>query len=268
MLKRILTFILILALFQLANFAFAQNNEQEAEKIQKQIIKIEGEIKRLLIKLDENPPEETRATYNSLISGHEARIKKLILQLKALEKAEVQPVAEEEVLTEELLTPEASGTQEKESEKREKKKETRFNFELGATVGLFADTMAAIGEIRLPLHFIFGPATTSLRFATGLTQDKDVTRKYLPLQLDFILNFPQGVITGLKNYFGVGFNYVALTTGKTQGDFGGQVFYGVESPGFDGIVFGELGLAVLRTGFTPEQKGVTVMLGYRREVRF
>jgi hypothetical protein len=267
MLKRIFTFILILALFQLVNFAWAQNNEIETEKIQKQIIKIENEIRRLLVKLNENPSEEERATYNALISGHEARIKKLILQLKALEKTEVQPAADEEVITEELLTPEA-GIQEKETEKEVKKKEPRFRFELGATAGLFADSMAVIGEIRLPLHFIFGSATSSLRFATGLTQNKDVTRKYLPVQLDFILNFPQGVITGLKNYFGAGFNYLALTTGKKQGDFGGQVFYGVESPGFEGIVFGELGLAVLRTGFTPDQKGVTVMLGYRREVQF
>jgi len=54
-----------------------------------------------------------------------------------------------------------------------------------------------------------------------------------------------------------------LMSGRKQGTIGGEIFYGVESTGFGGIVFGELGYGLLRTGFSPSNRGVTVLVGYR-----
>jgi len=45
---------------------------------------------------------------------------------------------------------------------------------------------------------------------------------------------------------------------------GGQIFYGVEGAGFNGILFGEVGYAILRTGFSDARKGTIVQVGFRR----
>jgi hypothetical protein len=76
------------------------------------------------------------------------------------------------------------------------------------------------------------------------------------------------VVTGVENYLGAGLNYTVLTTGRVMGDLGGQVFYGVDSNGFGGTLFCEVGLAMLRTGFSPSQRGVTLLFGYRSDGLF
>jgi hypothetical protein len=77
-------------------------------------------------------------------------------------------------------------------------------------------------------------------------------------------NFPPDWFSGVENYLGFGLNYVVLTTGRVSGSAGGQVLYGVESEGFDGRLFGEIGYGIVRTGFSASQRGLTVMAGYRR----
>ena len=67
----------------------------------------------------------------------------------------------------------------------------------------------------------------------------------------------------VENYVGGGLNYVVLTSGRVSGSLGGQLFYGIESKGFNGILFGELGIGILRTGFSPDHQGLTLLLGYR-----
>lgn len=137
-------------------------------------------------------------------------------------------------------------------------------FEMGGRVGLFAAANGIFGELRFPLSRVVGPATTSLRLSGGFAQDEETSRRYVPVGIDGILNFPAGYITGVDNYLGVGLNYLALTTGRVAGSFGGQAFYGVEGSGFGGKMFGELGYGFMRASSTSAQKGITLTVGYRK----
>ena len=137
-------------------------------------------------------------------------------------------------------------------------------FEIGGRVGLFAAANGVFGELRFPLLRTIGPAATSLRLSGGLAQDEETSRRYVPVSMDGILNFPAGYITGVENYLGVGINYLALTTGRVPGSLGGQAFYGVEGSGFGGKLFGELGYGFMRASSISAQKGITLMVGYRK----
>lgn len=154
------------------------------------------------------------------------------------------------------------------SEPEEERETKRFKFEIGGAVGLFAAATALNGELRFPLPYIFGPAVTSFRIAGGYAQSVDMGRRYASLQIDGIFNYPPGWFTGVDNYLGAGLNYVVLTSGRTSGSFGGEVFYGVEGTGFGGKLFGEIGYGILRTGFSPSHGGTTLLVGYRREWGF
>jgi hypothetical protein len=140
----------------------------------------------------------------------------------------------------------------------------RLEFEIGGSVGLFAGTTALLGELRFALPHIIGPATTSFRVAGAYAQSEDSSRRYAPLCVDGILNFPAGWFTGVDNYLGAGVNYVVQTSGRKSGSFGTEVFYGVDGEGFGGRLFGELGYGYLNTGFGPSHQGMTVLVGYRR----
>lgn len=183
--------------------------------------------------------------------------------LPAEEEEEVEKIEEPKEVEKPLL-PEV----EKEIAKEVKKPAPRFTFEPGILAGLFGGSTGMFAEVRFPLRLIIGPATTSLRMVGGYAQNEDMSRRYAPVQLDFILNFPPGWFTGVDNYLGLGPNYVVRTTGRVAGAIGGQVFYGVESEGFGGKVYGEMGYGVLRTGFSPDDEGVTVLVGHRRRFSF
>lgn len=144
----------------------------------------------------------------------------------------------------------------------------RFNFELGFLSGFYAATPAFSVEFRFPLAYVVGPTTSALRLVTGFAQTENLSRRYLPIYVDTLFYFPPGYLTGVENYVGCGLNYVFLTTGRKTGSLGGQIFYGVQSEGFTGKVFGELGYGLLRTGFSPAQKGLTILLGYRKKLSF
>ena len=142
--------------------------------------------------------------------------------------------------------------------------ERKGRFEIGGRAGLFASTTGIFGEVRFPLLRMVGLATTSVRLSGGFAQEEEGFRRYVPVCLDGMLNFPAGYITGVENYLGGGVNYVALTSGRVPGAFGGQVFYGVEGSGFGGKLFGEVGYGFMRTGFSAAQKGLSLMVGYRK----
>ncbi|OGC22908.1 hypothetical protein A2291_00205 [candidate division WOR-1 bacterium RIFOXYB2_FULL_42_35] len=141
-----------------------------------------------------------------------------------------------------------------------------LNFELGFITGFYAAAPALNIEIRLPLSYVVGPTTSALRLVTGLSQTESNSRRYIPFYLDTVFYFPPGYLTGVENYLGFGLNYVALTSGRKSGTVGGQIFYGVESDGFTGRVFGEIGYGLLCTGFSPSQKGLTVLFGFRKKI--
>ncbi|MBU1026903.1 MAG: hypothetical protein KKA31_04145 [Candidatus Margulisbacteria bacterium] len=241
-------------------------DDAELNRIMEQIIKVEGEIERLegIVRSTTAPGKIIQL--KEIIDGHRARYTKLEEELVSLEAAAVKEAAPEAAATVEAtieVVP-IEGAEPAQPEVIE----GRFKFEVGGAAGLFGAATAMLGEVRMPLPFVFGPATTSLRFSGGLAQSKDMARRYAPIMCDGIFNFPAEIFTGVENYLGAGLNYVAYTSGQTQGTLGGQVFYGVESSGFSGRLFGEIGYGVLRTGFSPSHKGVTLLVGYRQDWRF
>ncbi len=253
--------LIILGLFQ---SVFAESSELKKDGIRTEIAKVQKEIKRLLDKVNMVSSEKERAAIVSLIAGHEARVDKLKKQLVELAIQEDAIAEAGSVITEEVYSVTEEAIIQPET-KTKQKSPPRLKFEIGALAGLFGNAMGATGELRFPLRFVLGPATTSLRIAGGVVQTEDMSRKYAPVLVDWIFNYPSGVITGLENYVGVGLNYVVLTTRRVSGAPGGQIFYGIDCRGFGGKVVVELGWAVLRTGFSSDYKGLSLMLGYRRD---
>jgi hypothetical protein len=143
-----------------------------------------------------------------------------------------------------------------------------INFELGVNGGIFYGGNIWLGEVRAGLPLIIGPARSSLRIMTGLVQSPDQDRKFIPAYADILLNYPPGIITGTNNYFGAGINYVVLTNGRKAGSIGGEIFYGVETEGFNGKIYGEVGYQVIRTGFSASEKGISLIIGYRIPMAF
>jgi hypothetical protein len=256
------------------------DEEDEITKTKQLLSKVQAEIDRLQGKLSQATAPSRIQVLTSMIEDQQARQAKLKKELLELEKAQL----EEQKILEELL----EGIPEEAAEAEvpppaedevyipievapavEPEKNGRLlgglNFEIGGLVGFYSASTSFIGEIRIPTQYIFGPATTSLRLSGGFAQSGDTSRRYAPIMADAVLNFPAGWITGVENYLGAGLNYVVLTSGMQSGTIGGQVFYGVESDGFLGKLYGELGFGILRTGFSPSHKGVTVMMGYLRQ---
>ncbi len=252
--KKILILFLAAVLLQYACFAQAADEEKVAE-IKNKITKINNEIERLQKRIETTQAPKKIFQLEDLINGHRARVKKLEAELAELEAQKIEEI---------FVTPEAEEIPEKEI----KEEAQRFKFEIGGWFGIFGGSTSLSGELRFPLRFIFGPATTSVRLSGGYAQSKDASRRYIPVYMDGILNFPPGCFTGVENYLGAGLNYVVLTTGRTPGTIGGEIFYGVQSNGFGGKIFGEIGYGILRSGFSPSHKGVSVLVGYRREWGF
>ena len=140
----------------------------------------------------------------------------------------------------------------------------RLRFEAGGMAGVFGGTTAFLIEARLPLRWLLGPTTSVFRLSAGLTQTREMDRRYLPLNFDLIFNFPPGWFSGVGGYLGAGVNYVLRSTGGQPGTIGLQAFYGVDSDGFGGKLFGEIGYGILRSGITPANRGPNVLFGYRK----
>jgi hypothetical protein len=243
--KKAVILFLIVVLFPLVSLAQPIEVSREIE-IQEQTIKIEEEIDRLEGKLRFAKASARINTLKDLINGHRARLKKLNDELAELAKPKVEVVVEE--------VPEKDA---------EKEKEPWIKFQFGGMGGVLAGTTGIFADMRFPLSYVYGPATTSLRLAGGYAQSEDSGRRYVPLLIDGVLNFPPGHFTGVENYIGAGLNYVLITTGRTPGTIGGEVFYGVDGDGFGGKIFAELGYGILRTGFSPSHRGLSVLVGYR-----
>lgn len=241
-------------------------SEQEVARLKTKITKVKAEITRLQKKLGREKTAAKKNQLKALIKDQNQTLSILNAKLAKQTAPVVRPPvpAAPEPVTREL-TEEALETSSPEAGVASRK---RINFEVGGTVGLFAGAISGLGELRFPHRFIVGPANVSFRLAGGFSQSRDGGRRYVPVCLDGILNFPPGWFSGVNNYIGAGLNYVALTTGRVPGSWGGQIFYGVESEGFGGQLFGELGYAVLRTGFSSAHLGTTVLAGYRTDFGF
>ncbi|MFA5114316.1 MAG: hypothetical protein WC529_08505 [Candidatus Margulisiibacteriota bacterium] len=244
--------------------------KKEIVRQKKELAKLEKEVNRLQNKLKVAKNKRLRVDIQDKLDLDRQKIKQIKNKLypkkaKPPVKAAVPPVAPGSLETFASLE---AGLEESvsslEAGETGKIKIGGLRHEVGGYGGFFAGTTAFFGELRVPFRFIFGPATTSLRLSAGLAQSRETDRRFLPVNGDLMFNFPPGWFTGVENYLAVGLNYVAMTTGRKAGTVGGQVSYGIVSDGFGGIVFGELGYAILRTGFSPSHKGASVLVGYRK----
>jgi hypothetical protein len=255
-------FFLILFLL-LAGLASARElSPKEKAGIKTKIVRLNHEITRLRLKLARTKGKN-RAPLLDKIDWLQVQAQKLKKKLPPKPAApsagrRVRQTPLEAISTheseEQLISPEVSPLQ----------KPKKIQYELGGVVGLFAGGNALLGETRIPLKFTLGPTTSLFRLSGGLVQSREQDQKYVPLNLDLVLVFPPGWFSGVENYLGAGLNYIVTMSGRKSGTLGGELFYGVQSEGFGGVVFGELGYAMLRTGFSLSQKGMTVLVGYRR----
>ena len=233
---------------------------QEIKKSKAEINKLQSEINQLNKRLKIAVTEQLKTDIQDKIDLDQAKIAKIknILYPRVVKPARVEAAPSFEAVVEETgITVEV---------KKEERK-TGVHNEVGAAAGFFAGTTALLGEVRVPIRIVLGPATTTFRFSTGLTQTTATDRRIIPVNFDAIFNFPPGWFSGVENYLGFGLNYVALTSGRKQGTVGGQVFYGVQSEGFSGIVFGELGFGTLRAD-SFSCSGAAAMVGFREPMWF
>lgn len=245
----------LIAVSLLVGTGFAQELDQK--EVKARIVKLQREITRLKKKANQQKDKKKRIEVYKIIGGYEAEVGKLERRLKPKVPQPVQVEAPPAIPEAIEIIPEVE-------EKKVVEIPRRLGFEVGGVAGLFSGASALMGEARFPLHFIFGPATTLFRVSTGLAQSRDADRRYVPVNIDLVFNFPPGWFTGVENYLGAGLNYVVLTSGRVSGTIGGQLFYGVQSEGFGGVVFGEMGYGMLCTGFAASHKGTTIMVGYRK----
>ncbi|MFA4844463.1 MAG: hypothetical protein WC632_05890 [Candidatus Margulisiibacteriota bacterium] len=232
-------------------------------KAQAGIKQLQKQISVLKARLAKAKKKQLKADILDKIDLLQAKLAKLKAKIAPQKKSLQKPITRR-AATDALASLEAGPEEQVHSSpEAEVKPRSRFRHEVGVTYGFFAGLTSVLGEVRVPLRIVFGPATVNFRLATGLAQGRVDGRRFVPVNLDLIFSFPPGWFTGVENYLGCGLNYVALTSGMKQGTVGGEVYYGVESEGFGGTVYGELGYAIVQTGFSPSYKGMTVLLGYR-----
>ncbi|OGC05549.1 hypothetical protein A3H38_06180 [candidate division WOR-1 bacterium RIFCSPLOWO2_02_FULL_46_20] len=137
--------------------------------------------------------------------------------------------------------------------------------QIGLSAGYVAGLPGALLELRLfePFDLI----STSLRVGGAYAQGADsagTSRKHVLAVLDGIYRLNPPHTQGIKSYFGLGFNYDVYTSGQQNGTLGGQIFYGIEGGQTMGSqMFFEVGYGLIRTGFSPNQMGLTALLGYK-----
>ncbi|HVN67906.1 MAG TPA: hypothetical protein VMT55_05990 [Candidatus Sulfotelmatobacter sp.] len=234
-------------------------------KINKEIARLRQEIAGLKGRLPKTRKKQLRTDILDKVDLDQIKIVKLKKQLVA---AAAKPITGKIERGSNGAFPSQEAEEElvgsREVELTQKRYLSRFRPEIGSVGGFFAGATSILAEVRLPLRLIIGPATTKVRLASGLTQSRDTNYRFIPANLDLIFNLPPGVLTGVENYFGAGLNYLVSTSAGKAGGLGGEVFYGVQSEGFNGLLFGEIGYALMRPGFIPAHYGATILVGYRQ----
>ncbi|MCU0641691.1 MAG: 5-bromo-4-chloroindolyl phosphate hydrolysis family protein [Candidatus Margulisbacteria bacterium] len=270
MLKRlVLIGCLLLTFGGLAAYAAPSLSRAEIVKYKAQLAKHEQEINRLQKKLKLTRKPELRGQIIDKIDLNRAQALKIKQRLYPRPAKPAAPVSTRgrAISLEASVTLETGVIENVSTAEGAARKEVRISVarhEIGVVGGLLAGTTAMLGEIRVPLRWVFGPATAVVRLSAGLAQGNNAAQRLVPINADLLLNFPPGWFTGVDNYLGGGLNFVAATSDGKPGTLGGQLCYGIVSDGFGGLIFGELGYGVLRTGFSPSYKGGTVMVGFRK----
>jgi hypothetical protein len=271
--KIILPLLLVLLFTASAGWSAPQElTLKQIRSMKSQIVNLQKDINRLSRKLKTTKDKRLRAVIIDKIGWEQAKIytlKNILYPRAPKEPAQPKPQTLAKQLPVAATVPSLeAGPEESLTREAVKIKRLGISYDAGLHGGVFAGTGGFFAGARVPLGFVLGPAVTALRLSAGLTQTMSSDRRYLPVSLDLVFNFPPGVFSGVENYLGGGLNYTVLATGRKQGTVGGQLFYGVQSDGFGGIVFGELGFAILRSGSFPSNSGLIVMAGFRAPFSF
>jgi len=267
MLRKTLILMSVLLLISTAGFAQKKLTLKQIKSNKAQIVKLQKEVKRLRLRLKKAKARQLKLDIKDKLSSDQAKIVKIknILYPKFKPKKKVVSGILRHLPTAEAIPSLEAGPEESLSREVVAARRIGLNYDVGLHGGVFAGTGGFFAGVRVPLGLVVGPAVTALRLSAGFTQTMSGDRRYVPVSLDMIFNYPPGVFSGVENYLGGGLNYTARTTGGT-GTVGGELFYGIQSEGFGGIVFGELGFAVLRSGIVPANSGLIVMVGFRESL--
>ncbi|MBU0687407.1 MAG: hypothetical protein KKB81_06135 [Candidatus Margulisbacteria bacterium] len=246
--KKLLALIVLVSIFlSLTSAAFAaRTKEQELDAVR-------NYTRQLELKLAKANDVNKRRQLESLIQKQRIREAKLIREIEGPGPEPVvqpvTPVKEPKLI---VITPE----------------EKRPTLEMGLGVGLVAGMTGAIGNIRFndPMDIKRGTLKVGLGYAQG-ADTAGLTRKHVILFVDWIYRLVPFGNRGIWSYLGGGFNYDAYTTGQVSGSAGGQAYYGIEGRAGAGSYYAEAGYGLVRTGFSPNYSGVTLLVGYRIGVR-
>lgn len=138
------------------------------------------------------------------------------------------------------------------------------NPQLGISSGLIAGIPAARIDATFfePYNISSSSGRLFAAYASGLDSENSM-RKNLFVGFDGIYRLNQPYEPGWHYYVGGGANFTLLTTGRTLGSLGGDLFVGAEVGLWDGSLFLEAGLGLIRSGFGPRHSGASILLGFR-----
>ena len=100
---------------------------------------------------------------------------------------------------------------------------------VAVSFGYLAGLIAAQGELRYFEPFGLTQITSQIGLAYAQGEDSNkVLRKHALIILGGAYNLNPPKTSGLRSYIGLAVNYDAYTTGKVQGTFGGEAYYGLK----------------------------------------
>lgn len=134
---------------------------------------------------------------------------------------------------------------------------------IGFSAGYIAGVPAVMADFRFfePFDILSTNARTGVAYAQGV-DSAGIERTHFLIIVDGIYRLSAQPAPGLRAYAGLGVNYNAATSDRKTGAIGGQFFYGVEGgrPEEGQTIF-EIGYGTIRTGFSPDYMGLTILFG-------
>ena len=137
--------------------------------------------------------------------------------------------------------------------------------EIGLAGGYIAGATGIGGQLGFyrPFDLVGMLLRLSAAYATDTKDTSGATRKNAIAAIDMIYKLNPPGTKGIRSYFGLGANYVALTSGQTQGAIGGQAIFGLEGALGGGDLFLEAGYGIFRPRVSEDRSGLNMQLGYK-----
>ncbi|HTY12594.1 MAG TPA: hypothetical protein VMD02_00235, partial [Candidatus Omnitrophota bacterium] len=140
--------------------------------------------------------------------------------------------------------------------------------QIGVSLGVFSSIPAfGLGLVwNRPMAYEPLSIKTGILYAEGKDSDQ-IDRKNLMIFADGVWRLGKASLDVVGMYLGAGANCLVMTTGRVQGQPGGEVYVGFDSKtGRSEFIYAELGYGAIRTGFSPTYKGLNAVLGVRSKV--